>query len=228
VKDTKVLKSLKRAARYNPATEFAKKMLRGPTVQFESIDLSITIEPGDIVIDCGANVGDVTAKFFRAGATVYAFEPNPKCFRVLRRRFLGFDSVKCRNQGVMDRATTLRLETPEPHKQFDALDTTVAATFVPGINTSADYQVSAVDVECIDLSRFVQSIGRVRFIKVDIEGSEIPVINSLLDTGAIANVDIVAVETHERFSPELAAGTEALRARIMREGLQDKIRLDWY
>jgi FkbM family methyltransferase len=214
--------------RYNPVAELVKKAAAGRKVALPAINLTLSVSRGDVVIDCGANVGDVTSRFFRTGATVYAFEPNPICFKVLRRRFFGLRNVKCINQGVMDRNTTLRLETPLAHRHFDALDATVAATFLEGIHTAAEYRSNSVEVECIDLSAFIYRVGRVKFLKVDIEGAEIPVINSLIDTGAIENVELAAVETHERFSPELLAETNALRDRISRERLAQKIRLDWY
>ena len=44
----------------------------------------IDIQPGDCVIDCGANVGDVTNFFLSCGATVIAFEPNSHAFGVLQ------------------------------------------------------------------------------------------------------------------------------------------------
>jgi hypothetical protein len=64
-------------------------------------------------------------------------------------------------------------------------------------------------------------------MKIDIEGSEIPVINSLIDTGAIERIDHVVCETHDNTIPSLGASTDALRARIEREGLTSKVRLDW-
>src|SRR5215213_9742927 len=36
------------------------------------------LKPGDLAIDCGANVGEITARMRASGATVYAFEPNPQ------------------------------------------------------------------------------------------------------------------------------------------------------
>ena len=44
------------------------------------------IEGCDVVFDCGANVGDVTAPLAATGATVHAFEPDPFAFGQLSRR----------------------------------------------------------------------------------------------------------------------------------------------
>src|SRR5215471_19231611 len=66
--------------RRHPTLKLSEK--RGLANHFE-----MTVNPGDVIIDCGANIGDVTSLFARAGATVYAFEPNPLCFSILSRRF---------------------------------------------------------------------------------------------------------------------------------------------
>ena len=39
----------------------------------ELLDQTVQINPGDIVIDCGANIGTVTDYFINRGAEVYAF-----------------------------------------------------------------------------------------------------------------------------------------------------------
>ena len=44
------------------------------------------IRPRDVVIDLGANVGEVTDYFLRKGAQVYAYEPNLHAFNVLKKR----------------------------------------------------------------------------------------------------------------------------------------------
>ena len=62
---------------------------------------------------------------------------------------------------------------------------------------------------------------------MDIEGAEVPVLNHLIDTGGIDQVRLAIVETHERFSAQLAAATDALRDRLKSNGLDSKVRLDW-
>jgi FkbM family methyltransferase len=188
----------------------------------------IDVSPGDIIIDCGANIGDVTSLFARAGATVYAFEPNPLCFTILSKRFRALPMVRCFNQGVIDRHCTLTLTTPSAHQQWDAIETTIVSSFIPGAMHPEKYTVQEVEIECIDIDEFIRSLGRrVRLLKLDVEGAEILIINRLIDAGTIELVDLVAAETHERHIPSLIASTAALRLRIQNAGLGSKIRLDW-
>ena len=218
-------KTLYRSVRYNSWVEAIERELRLATsVEFRDIGLSVLVAASDIVIDCGANVGDVTSRCARTGATVYAFEPQPYCYSVLSKRFARLANVRCLQKGVMDKSCFLALHTPQPHDKYDSLDMTVAASFVSPVQDDAD----SVQVECINLAEFIDELERpVRLLKMDIEGAEVTVLNHLLDTGVINKVGLTVVETHERFSPELAAATEALRERISTARLMDKIRLDW-
>ena len=43
--------------------------------------LNINFSPGDIMIDCGANIGDVSAPFAALGATILAYEPNQHAYQ---------------------------------------------------------------------------------------------------------------------------------------------------
>ena len=220
-------KALYRKVRYHPWTERLQNALRKEaTVRFDEIDLDVPARPGDIIIDAGANVGDVTSKCARTGATVHAFEPNPVCFEILKKRFSRLPNVRIYNQGVMDKPGSLTLSTPVAHAQYDDLDTTVAASFVAP--KSGEIAMRETEVECIDLANFIRELGRpVTLLKMDIEGAEVPVLNRMIDTGAIDEVQLAIVETHERFSDELADATNALRERLSAAGMDRKIRLDW-
>mgnify|MGYP003575975408 CR=1 FL=1 len=78
------------------------------------------------------------------------------------------------------------------------------------------------------LANFIRDLSKpVTLLKMDIEGAEVPVLNRMIDTGAIDAVQLAIVETHERFSDELADATNALRERLSAAGMDQKVRLDW-
>src|SRR5215218_5130882 len=105
------------------------------------------------------------------------------------------------------------------------IDTAVAASFVAP--KSGDVEMRETQVECIDLASFIRALGRpVTLLKMDIEG-EVPVLNRMIDSGAIDEVQLAIVETDERFSDELANATNALRERLSAAGMGRKVRLDW-
>jgi FkbM family methyltransferase len=180
--------------------------------------------PGEIAIDCGANVGNVTELLAARGATVYAFEPNPHAFAQLTARFAGRADVHCRQQAVLDCAEQLPLyfhsHAAEDHIAWSQGSSLVASK--PNVNRETFTQVAA-----IDLADFILGLARpVRLVKMDVEGVECRIIRRLIDSGAIAQIGHLLVETHDHRMPELRAETDALRERIAREG-RTNIRLDW-
>jgi FkbM family methyltransferase len=224
------MKKFYRKVRYHWLAECIQSWVRhDSTLKLKEINLELEINPGDVIIDCGANVGDITSLFARTGATVFAFEPNPLCFTILSKRFKAMSSVHCFNQGVMDRRCTLTLSTPNAHEFWDSIETTVSSSFEAGAMDGKRYTIWNAEVECIDLDEFIRSLGgRVRLLKVDIEGAELPVLNRLIDSNTINLIDSVVVETHERQMPHLLEATNVLRKRIQSSGLETKIQLDWY
>ena len=221
---SKFNKYFRRLIRYNGFTERAQQIVRkSPLLNLDEIDLSLDVKSTDAIIDCGANVGDMTSRFARTGATVFAFEPNPLCYSILKKRFAFTPNVKCFNEGVMDRDCVLSLSCPEASTEWDKLDATVASSFKVD---STDQKTN--DVRCVPLSDFIFSLRQpVKLVKMDIEGSEIEVLNNLLDSRAIDLVELMVVETHEKQQPALVDATNALRERISELGLNSKIRLDW-
>src|SRR5437868_3391265 len=67
------------------------------------------LREGDLAIDCGANVGEITARMRSSGAEVYAFEPNPQAFTALYRRFAADAGVHCLPKAVLDSPGTVKL-----------------------------------------------------------------------------------------------------------------------
>ena len=215
-----------RHIRWNPAVELLQTRLRRRGhVNFDELDLFVPATKGDIIIDGGANVGGITSKCVRTGATVHAFEPNPVCYDILRRRFSLLPNVHVHQLGLMDKNCTLTFSTPVAHNGYNAIEATVAGSFVA---EAFDADVKQERIECIDVYEFVESLDRpVALFKLDIEGAEVAVINRLVDTGAVERIKMAVVETHERFSPELALQTDELRERLKSKGLADRFRLDW-
>ena len=219
---------LRRLVRYHPLTELATLAVRkDATLSMPEVALELRIEPGDILIDCGANVGDITSRFARTGAVVHAFEPGPRAFRILRRRFANVPSVICHNEGVLDRECELSFHVPRAHGAWDDVDTTVSGSLM-GEALSSSVPTDDVVVRCISLAEFIFGLAsKVRLLKLDVEGAEIAVLNDLIDKGAIHRIEHVIAETHEAQMPELGAVTQELRKRVEREGLASKIQLDW-
>jgi len=126
----------------------------------------ITVRPGDIVLDCGANVGVFTRVALAAGAKlVVSIEPAPINIECLRRNLSGEIArgrVILYPKGVWDSDTTLTL--------YVDPDNTGAASFL--IHRDSWRSVTHVPLTTIDNLVKELNLPRVDFIKMDIEGAE--------------------------------------------------------
>ncbi|MBX4206187.1 FkbM family methyltransferase [Candidatus Parcubacteria bacterium] len=181
------------------------------------------LAPGEVAIDCGANVGKFTTKMAKPGVTVYAFEPDPHAFKVLESKFKDNTGVVLMNKAVSARAGRGKLYF-DKRSSADEVAWSIRSTLLaekPNMDLKAFFEV-----EIIDLAEFIQGIEKpIGLMKMDIEGAEVDVLNKLIDLGLTKRIRNIVVETHERF-PTLAEPTAKLRERIRREGISN-IDLDW-
>lgn len=185
---------------------------------------TVILTAGDIAIDCGANVGKVTEKLCRNGATVYAFEPNPYAFEALQRRFAGRPNVRCLQAGVFVRDETMRLYLHENSDQDELYWSTGSSLLAFKKNVRTD---KYVEVLVIDLCAFIRSLkARVRVLKMDVEGVECPILKKLIQTNLIHAIDHLFVETHDRKIPTLRSQTDEIRT-LIRERNLSHVNLDW-
>ena len=194
----------------------------------ESAAVFSSLRAGDIAIDCGASVGDVTARMSEQGATVYAFEPNPITFRQLQARFKDTPGVTCFNQGVLDRNTQLPFyfhEDIDPAREDNLLVKANGSSLLSFKGNVS--QKNFVEVDVIDLSEFIRQLNRpVKILKIDVEGVEYEILNKLIDTGAYRGIEQILVETHEKKIPELRSKHTALIERIAASDIEN-INLNW-
>jgi FkbM family methyltransferase len=147
----------------------------------------VPIQPGDVVIDAGAHVGESTRNALLLGASkVIAIEPEPANLRALRRNLaaqLADGRIVIVEKGVYDHEGVLEFET---HKSWDG-------QFVDehGAHGGA---IERLPVTTIDALVAQLKLTRLDFIKMDIEGSEPYALKG-------------AAETLRRFKPRLAIGT---------------------
>ena len=98
----------RRRARRRQARIRAQGMLQGVVSM---------LRPDDVVFDCGANVGEVTAQLVASGAQVHAFEPDPLAFAKLSERFVDAANLSLYNLAVATENGRARLHRAE---DFDA------------------------------------------------------------------------------------------------------------
>jgi FkbM family methyltransferase len=185
---------------------------------------AIPMQPTDFAIDCGANVGVMTDIMAHSGAKVYAFEPNPAAFAVLKKKFQNSPNVTCIPKGVFDEPGTAPLFLHQNAEQDQLHWSTGSSLLATKSNVKKDNYVT---VELVDLADFIHSLQkRVRILKLDVEGVECRILRKLISTGLILMIDHVFVETHDHKIPGLKAETDEIRHLILERKLEH-VRLDW-
>ena len=211
--------ALIRRAKRNQRKAWAEGYLRGITT---------LLRPGDLAVDLGANMGVVTAELAATGADVVAFEPDPLTFAKLQARFKGVANVMLVNAAVGVAAGTVQLmrgagfaENPD--------GASVKSTILDGgrgINAA-----DSVEVELIDFPAWVRAQvavrGSIAFVKMDIEGSELVILEAMDREGLFEDIRGLVAETHERKFKDLRDRYKALKADIAEHQPSGKINLDW-
>ncbi|MCC7154476.1 MAG: FkbM family methyltransferase [Bryobacterales bacterium] len=146
------------------------------------------VHPGDIVLDCGANVGVYTREALRDGAKiVVAIEPAPDNLECLRRNFtkeIESGQVILYPKGVWDKDDFLEFRV-DPKNQ-------AADSFV--IKREGAEVVSRLPLTTIDKLVDELKLPSVDYIKMDIEGAEVKAL-------------LGARNTLARFHPRMALST---------------------
>jgi FkbM family methyltransferase len=180
--------------------------------------------PGDVVLDCGANIGEFTGVFLSTGATVHAFEPDPWTFGQLQNNFRGIDRLHLHPQAVSVAAGETTLYRRADFAECPELASVSASLCVEKSNVDPECSVA---VEQISLVEFIRGLDRrVSLLKMDIEGAEVDVLEHLLDNGCLQLCGQVFVETHDDRIPRLKERTDRLRC-LARGELHGQLFLDW-
>ena len=185
--------------------------------------LVASLSKDSVCIDCGANIGEVTAVFAETGARVYAFEPHPIAFKKLSARFDGHSNVVLINKGVMDKNTTCKLY----HSDLSTCDP-VFFSQASSVYISQLTGELCDEVELVDLVEFITNLHTsIDILKLDIEGAEFCVLEQIIHKQLYRNIQSILVETHDDRIPEIRE--IAIRVRDMiKEQAIDNIDLSWY
>jgi FkbM family methyltransferase len=186
------------------------------------------LRPGDVVVDCGANRGDISADLAATGAVVHAFEPDPYNVEKLTDRFRDVPNVHLHPVAVGAKAGQVRLMRAANWEANPDL-ASVKSTIVSGGHNIAEG--AGIDVEIIDFPAFLRGLiaahGRLAFVKIDIEGAELDLLEAMLSAGLFDHIQLTVAETHERKFKDLRPRFAALREAVSAAYPPTRVNLDW-
>jgi len=152
---------------------------------------SLNLE-GKVVFDLGSNIGAYTTFFsdsVRPEGKVYAFEPNPNAFNLLRKNMKvnGCNNVKIYNIGVSDKENTLEFISKKFILETGSFDREIQKRLMNGLYGVRRWEIKVNSLDNIFRN---EDPGGVDFIKIDIEGHEINALNG-------------SVELIRKYSPDI-------------------------
>lgn len=130
------------------------------------------VRTGDVVLDCGANIGVFVREALNAGAkTVVAIEPAPENIEALHRNFkdeIAAGRVIVYPKGVWDKDDFLTLHVDDHNSAADSF----LLHPKDAHETDQKFPLTTIDKLASELN-----LPRVDFIKMDIEGAEVKALN---------------------------------------------------
>ncbi|WP_299356915.1 FkbM family methyltransferase [uncultured Shimia sp.] len=155
---------------------------------------------GDLCIDLGANVGEITCRLAATGADVISFEPDPGAFAALEVATSDLTNVTLIPKAAGHQKDNLLLHRASNWSADDPSGNTQGSSIVHHSNGTDD--ANAITVEVVDIIAFLEELDRdVRILKMDIEGAEWEILSRLIDHPVLSRIDCIFVETHERQDP---------------------------
>lgn len=182
------------------------------------------VRPGMVVLDLGANKGDVAAAFAARGAIVHAYEPNPDIYARLLKAAERDPRIHPHNSGVLDQKTEMKLYLHTDYNTDSLKHSESSSLLTEKPNVSADV-FRMVPVE--DIDDIIAEIGEIDIAKIDVEGAEYRIISRMLATGSYEKIGRIMVETHHDRIESLRPQFEAIEAEIARLGVGERFRFDW-
>ena len=130
------------------------------------------VQPGDVVFDVGAHVGNRTRALLALGCTVVAVEPQPAVMATLRRLVGAHPRVRLVTAAIAAAPgrASFAISERTPTVSTLATDWREARQHEPGF-AGVEWNES-LEVETTTLDALVAAHGRPVFIKLDIEGGE--------------------------------------------------------
>ncbi|NSX54707.1 FkbM family methyltransferase [Parasulfitobacter algicola] len=196
-----------------------------PSASMADLQAALAASEGKLCIDLGANIGEISKIMAKQASTVYAFEPDPWTAEQLRKNLISINNVEVVEAAVGVEDSTISMYRHNDFESDQITSSQSTSTFADKTNIDLN---NAIEVQQIDFVRFLADLNTdIGVIKMDIEGSEVAVLNALLEAPILNRIDYIFVETHEKRIPDLEIPIDKLFRKV-RKLKRPIINLNWY
>ncbi len=193
------------------------------------IDLPVTealwrlTEPGELVVDVGANIGSMTAVLAKrvsavSGGCVWSFEAHPEIFEELKynvekwQKQLHNTNLIIKNLAVSDQVDTVKINIPQDFEHNRGL---AFITTNENVQETNQEKLKVLTVESCTLDDVL--LGKeIGVLKIDVEGHELKVIEGakkLLQEGKIRDC---IFEEHQEYPTPVTTYFESMGYKVLR------------
>jgi FkbM family methyltransferase len=180
------------------------------------------IRRGDVVIDLGANVGEVSEYFLRKGAIVHAYEPNAHAAQVLLQRLGCKKNLHFYPLAVAGFTGRSKLYLHRDHHESELTYSQAGSLCSEKDNVCEDF----IEIDVVSIRDVLAAHKHIKLLKIDIEGGEYDIMDEIL--ARLDTIDTVLLETHENKSAVFREKNDELMEKIEKSGVKGKIRTDWF
>jgi FkbM family methyltransferase len=174
----------------------------------------VNVEENDVVIDIGFNYGLFSMVSLKNNPSkIIAFEPNPKLVSNYQK-FFNHEKIELHQKAVSNKAGIVT---------FNENNDPGMSTLLSDINT---HNINATyEVELINFYQFIQknNINQIDYLKVDCEGGEYDIFDSIPNEYLTNQVKKIALEFHHKFEDKKV---QKLYNKIISCGFETKIMHD--
>lgn len=165
----------------------------GPSIMAEIARRLTT--PDAVVLDVGANVGDMTAEFLLVSPTcrVHAFEPHPNTFRKLLRRFEREPRVDVHAR-ALGREPGRHVLNAYTNSAINSLSTVSQRGRMNVDGTVQAIGAVEVALDTVDAVMAALRLGRINLLKLDTQGHELEVLAGAIDALQQRRIDMIIAE----------------------------------
>jgi FkbM family methyltransferase len=136
--------------------------------------LKTIINPGDLVFDIGANIGQKLDIYLSLNARVVAVEPQSNCFTILKSKYQGCSNVVLVKKAVGDKTGKTEMYVCDDANVLS----TLSRTWQKGRFSNYNFN-RKISVEVTTSDKLIEHFGLPKFCKIDVEGFEYQVLSGL-------------------------------------------------
>jgi FkbM family methyltransferase len=152
------------------------------------------VSPKQLVFDVGANIGNRIYPILSLGGKVVAIEPQEQCYKLLEEN-LG-DKIQLVKKGLCEQECT---------RQFHLSNASTISSFsdewIQSVKQERFKEYNwnkTIEVQMTTLDKLIETYGVPQFIKIDVEGYELEVLNGLSQPIEMISIEYTVPEQTDR------------------------------